>query len=286
MIRKLLFTATFVAAVSLNAQNLFNSPKNNMKDVLKSDCCWLGQNKISGSAGFFFNKITYLDPANSSYKDYMRYGTSFNLTVKPYKEFQIRLFFYADLNNNPDKPQWLSNLFYNIGWYNWRNKTFSYGYENYQPNRFDGSYNWFENFKRGFFFVSYNYQLLNPGSKLHLDRWSQISLTPFVRYQYEYTDRYGIEVMGHHKIIAGSGVRWAIAKKFYVESAVYFYPVKNSQLPWDPDYTYGFGFFDWRSFKINLSYGNWIANRFPGRPAGMKNDFTNGEWKILFTFIW
>ena len=44
-------------------------------------------------------------------------------------------------------------MFYSLGVYNWKDNTFSYGYENYQPNRFDGSYNFLTNMKRGFFFV-------------------------------------------------------------------------------------------------------------------------------------
>ncbi len=284
--KKLLNLWFLFALTGLFAQDFYNPGSQTVGDLLNSSCCWLGKYKISGSVGGFFSKITYLKQPGR-YTDYQRYGTNANLTVKFYKEFQVRLMFYADFNQNDDKPSWLSNLYYNIGNYDWHNKSFSYGYENYQPNRFDGSYNFFENMKRGFFFVSYNYYLLGEGENpLKLDKTSQIYLSPFIRYQPEYTDRYGEKVLGYHKTVLGTAARYVIWNNFYVESAVYFYPVKKSKMPWDPDFTYGFGYFNWRSFKINFSYGNWIANRFPWNEKEMKNDFTNGEFKLLFNFIW
>jgi len=284
--KKLLALIMIIWMQSIFAQGFFHDgTSQTMRDVLQADCCLLGQYKINGYVGMFYNKITYLSPDEQEV-NYDRYGINFNVTTKFYKEFQLRLSFYSDLNQDDTKPKWLSNLYYSIGNYNWRDKTFSYGYENYQPNRFDGTYNWWDNMKRGFFFVSYNYYLINGGSKLKIDETSQIYVSPFVRYQPEYTDRYGVEVLGYHKTVLGTSVRYAIARKFYIEGAVYFYPKADSKMPWDPDFTYGFGLFDWRSFKLNVSYGNWIANRFPWNDKEMKNDFTNGEFKLMFTYIW
>ncbi len=257
-----------------------------MADVFHSHCCLLGKYRITGSVDMFFNKITYLDKDGTTYTDFNRYGANFNLIFKFYKEWQVRLIFLADMHSGPDKPKWLSNLYYAAGNYEWRNKHFFYGYENYQPNRFDGSYNLLENMKRGFFFVGYNYDLLAKKSPLKLDATSQIRLIPFVRYQPEYTDRFGKQVMGHHKITLGTSARYTIWHHIYVEGAVFFYPVTGSVLPWDPDYTYGFGYFDWHHFTLDFSYGNWIANRFPWHVKEMKNDFSNGEFKLGLRFIW
>jgi len=253
--------------------------------ALNVNCCWAGQYRIFGDVGILFNKISY-EKTPGNYTDYMRIASTYALTVKLYKEFQIRTTFMADHHHDSLQPKWLSNVYYAIGWYNWRNKTFSIGYENYQPNRFDGSYNFMENMKRGFFFVSYNYYLIPEQSRLKLDKTTQIYLVPFLRYQPEYTDRYGLKVMGYNKFVLGTAARYVIWKNIYVEGAVYFYPGKQTVLPWDPDYTYGFGIFDWRNFSINLGYGNWIANRFPWNEKQMKNDFTNGEFHINFHFIW
>ena len=285
--KKLIISLLFLSFQLNFAQGFFNggSESATMQDVIQKDCCLLGQYKISGSIGTFYNKITYLSPANQEI-NYNRYGLNFNVNTKFYKEFQLRLSFFADLNQDKTKPKWLSNLYYSLGVYNWKDKSFSYGYENYQPNRFDGSYNLLTNMKRGFFFVSYNYYLLKNQSKLKLDGTTQIYVSPFVRYQLEYTDRYGVKVEGNNKFTLGTSARYVIWHNFYVEGAVYYYPDAKSELPWDPDYTYGFGYFDWKSFKLNFSYGNWIANRFPGRDKQMKNDFSNGEFKLSFSYIW
>jgi len=291
--KKIVFTLTmmFILQTSFGQGFYGGEVSKTMQDVFKKDCCLLGQYKINGSISSYFGKITYLSPEKEEI-NYNRYGLNFNLTTKFYKEFQLRLSFFSDLNQNEDKPKWLSNLYYSIGNYNWKNKSFAYGYENYQPNRFDGSYNFFDNMKRGFFFVSYNYYLLNQDDKFSgsrhfiLDGTSQIYFSPFVRYQLEYTDRYGTNVLGNNKVTLGASARYVIWRNFYIEGAAYYYPTEKSKMPWDPDFTYGFGYFDWRSFKLNFSYGNWIANRFPGNKKEMKNDFTNGEFKLSFSFIW
>lgn len=104
------------------------------------------------------------------------------------------------------------------------------------------------------------------------------------KFTYEYSDKYGVNTVGNHKFVLGTSVRWSIAKKFYVEGAAYYYPDKQSVLPWDPDFTYGFGYFNWEAFRLNISYGNWIANRFPWNDKTMQHGFNNGELKVMFTW--
>ncbi len=283
--RKLLVVGLLLAMqVTFSQEELYRKSPESIGDALKSDCCFMGQNIISGGVGFSYGKISYLREGENI--DFNRFTANLNLIVKLYKDLQIRTSFFTDLNGGADKPKWLSNMFYSIGYYNWRNNTFSYGYENYQPNKFDGSYSFLNNMKRGFFFTSFNHQFLNKESSLKLDETSQIIVSPFVRYSFEYTDRTGLEVLGNNKFVLGTSMRYTIWEKIYVEGAVYFYPDKKSKMPWDPDFTYGFGMFDWRSFKLNISYGNWIANRFPWNDKEMKNDFTNGEFKVEFTYTW
>ncbi len=270
-----------------NAQSSFfgGSDNSSIGGLLNTNCCLMGKGVIKGDVGFAYSKITFAN-IEGGYTDYNRVASNVNLTVMLYKDFQIRTSLFFDLNDNKTKPHWLSNMFYSIGYYNWRNNTFSYGYENYQPNRFDGTFDFIDNMKRGFLFTSFNHYLIGSNSSLKLDESSQIFVSPFVRYSPEYTDRSGTTVLGNNKIVLGTSMRYVIYKNIYVEGAVYLYPQKETQLPWDPDFTYGFGLFDWRSFKLNISYGNWIANRFPWNDKEMKNDFMNGEFKMNFTFAW
>ncbi len=285
--KKLILIGLLLVVQSSLAQGFFGKGSQTMGDVFNSDCCWLGKYKISGSLGTYFSKITYKSNDNTKFIDYNRYGVNYNMNIAFYKDFQVRFSLFGDLNQDETKPKWLSNLYYSIGNFNWRNHTFSYGYENYQPNRFDGTFDFLDNMKRGFFFVSFNHYALGEYfTKAKLDETTQLYTSPFIRYQYEYTDRYGQKVLGNHKFVLGASTRYVIWNNFYIEGAVYFYPDKKSKMPWDPDFTYGFGYFNWRSFKFNFSYGNWIANRFPWNKKEMKNDFSNGEFKAVFSYIW
>jgi hypothetical protein len=40
------------------------------------------------------------------------------------------------------------------------------------------------------------------------------------------------------------------------------------QQPWDPDFTYGFGYFDFHSGTFSVQYNNYSGNRFPWRHRG------------------
>ncbi len=68
---------------------------------------------------------------------------------------------------------------------------------------------------------------------------------------------------------------------------LHYYPIGETKLPWDADFTYGFGISDWRAFKLNFSYGNWIANRFPWNMKELDyHNFMNGEFVLSFTYSW
>ena len=247
----------------------------------------IGTGKVRGDIGYTFSIITY-KPKDDTLYVFPRNSVNLNFDFNLYKHLHLRTAFYVDMNTSPTKPPFLSDLFYQIGWYDWHNKSFSFGYENYQPhNLFQKNgrkTDWMENFRRGFFFASYNYDLLSRRSGMKYDESSQIRIVPGIRYYYEYSDKYGVNKAGNSKIALSTATRWTIAKGIYIEGAVYYYPVKDTKLPWDADYTYGFGIFDWRAFKMNFSYGNWIANRFPGNEKEMEHDFFNGEVKATFTW--
>jgi len=248
----------------------------------------VGKSKIRGDAGYAFSNVSY-KPKEDTLYNFLRNSVNLNFDFNLYKHLHVRTSFYFDLNSSPIKPPFLSDLYYQIGWYDWHNKSFSYGYENYQPHNLFGKggrkTDWGENFKRGMFFVSYSYDLLGNRSSLKIDQTSQIRIVPAIRYFYEYTDKFGVKKGGNNKIVLTTFARWTILKNIYIEGAAYYYPVKESKLPWDADFTYGFGIFDWRAFKMNISYGNWIANRFPWNEKEMPyHDFFNGEVKATFTW--
>lgn len=251
----------------------------------------MGKNVFSGSLAYSVSKVTYADN-EGIVQEYFRNAAIINFNVRPWRDFFIRNSFIIDLNEPVVAPPWLSDYYYQIGYYNWRNKTFSFGYENYQANRWDTFFeNFYTNFKRGYFFVSFNYTLSLPENKKKFvpffwDKTSKLALSPFFRVHPEYTDEYS-EFEGYLKPVTGINIRYVIVKNIYVETSLLYYPIEKTKLPWDPDFTYGFGIYNWKAFRMNFSYGNWIANRYPWNQKEIPNyGFMNGEFNINITYSW
>ncbi|PSR01444.1 MAG: hypothetical protein BRD50_08755 [Bacteroidetes bacterium SW_11_45_7] len=143
--------------------------------------------------------------------------------------------------------------------------------------------------KRGYVFVSYNYALSNADTvdlrPLFWDRTSQITFQPFVRIHPIYPNEMN-EFGGYFKPIVGGNIRYVIIANIYLETGLFYYPIHKTKLPWDPDFTYGFGMNNWRGFRINVSYGNWLANRFPWNDKLGFHNFLNGELTLSITYAW
>jgi hypothetical protein len=257
-------------------------------DIFNSDKFLLGKQIFKGDVSLSTSKLTFTE-AEGELIEFYRLAAKINFHINPFKDFYLKNTFYFDLIDYEEAPVWLSNYFYQIGVYNWRAKTFSYGYENYQPNRFrNAEVDFWTNMKRGSFFISYNFELNktnNPKNPFFLDETSKLSIIPLVRAQVEYVNADN-EKAGNFKPVLGTNIRYVIFKNIYIETGLFYYPITESKLPWDADYTYGFGIFDWRAFKINFSYGNWIANRFPWSEKEMEHSFMNGEFTLSVNYAW
>jgi len=280
----------FLSPSSSRAQGEVSARKypEHFGDLFGSTRFLLGKRIIRGDVGTSFSRISYSDQPGKL-TEFYRSALRTNLVLNPFSDFQIRGTLYTDFISREKAPIWLADFFYQVGYYNWRDYTFSLGYENYQPNRFrNAQIDFLTNARRGHFFLSYTIALLK-----HNDSWSgrfsdettKILVIPIVRVQPEYVDMQN-QRAGNWRPVAGSSIRYILFRNIYVESAAYWYPIAGTRLPWDPDFTYGFGISNWRAFKLNLTYGNWIANRFPWESEGIPHGFLNGEFVLNFTFAW
>jgi hypothetical protein len=278
----------FFLAITVNGQG--KKYPENFGGIFHSKSLLLGKNIFKGDVGYSVSKVSYRD-SMTALKEYYRQSARINFSINPWRDLYIRNIFYIDLNYSDIAPPWLSDYFYQVGYYNWRNKTFSFGYENYQPNVWNTvSDDFITNLKRGFFFVSYNLVISTSDKKtlrpLFWDKTSKIIFTPVARLHPEYPDEYN-GFGGNLKTVIGTNIRYVILKNIYVETALFYYPLAKTILHWDPDFTYGFGIYDWRAFKLNFSYGNWIANRFPWNKKELDDyGFLNGEFNISFSYSW
>jgi len=259
-----------------------------MRDVLHKDELLLGKNRISGNISYNTGRVL-LGEGDKPQIEY-RKALAFFTRIRFVEEFSFNTMFYKDFNPLAAAP-WIADYSYSIGRYNWRNNKFNYGYENYVNNKYsDNNVTFTEKFKQGYYFVSFNKSLSDSlTKKIKLDNTTSVKFVFFARYAFDYLNQYN-DIEGgllNGKSTVGLSVRYTVYKNIYLESAVYYYPEQYKQQAWDPDYTYGFGYFNWRAFRLSLTYGNWAINRFPWNkmPYPMYG-FIDGNFRIIANYIW
>ncbi len=267
------------------------SDMKDMRDILHVDKFLLGKKRISGNFSYNTGRVLINDVDGEKLNYEIRNAIGIYTRIRFLEEFSINTTFYIDFNPRAS-ARWISNYTYSIGRYNWRPKKFNFGYENYLNNRYSDSWKVIgEKFLEGYYFLSYNHNLNEERiAKIILDETTNFKITYFARYAMRYRDPYNIQHGGFSsgKITLGAGFRYTIIRKIFVESAVYYYPeAKLKKQPWDPDFSYGFGYFDWRSFRFSITYGNWAINRFPwNKKCYPHYGFFDGNFRILANWTW
>jgi hypothetical protein len=253
-------------------------------DMLHSDKALMRYDIFSGNISHNMGRVIINDSENITE---VRSATSFLLRTRVVEQFYITTTFFKDWNQGA-RALWLADFQYSFGRYSWKPKTWSYGYENYAPNKYsDPGSTLLRNFLQGNFFIAYNNGLFQRlMEKMHVGN-ANFTVTPFFRYAFHYLDEDNRIRAGLGKPTMGLGMRYNIWRGLYAESAVYGYISPRHKQPWDPDYTYGFGWFDWRPFRLSFTYGNWVINRFPwNETAYPKYNFWDGNFRVIFNWAW
>jgi hypothetical protein len=61
----------------------------------------------------------------------------------------------------------------------------------------------------------------------------------------------------------------------------------DQQQPWDPDFTYGIGYYDWHPGTILVQYNNYSGNRLPWRDKSADTGkFKDGSITISWSWTW
>ncbi|HEX8516247.1 MAG TPA: hypothetical protein VF868_08610 [Bacteroidia bacterium] len=259
-----------------------------MRDVTHKDRFLMGKNRISGNISYNTQRIV-LDDGKELHNE-MRSAIGFFTRIRFFEQFSFNTTFYVDFNPKA-AAFWTSNFTYSIARYAWKPNRFNYGYENYLNNRYKDNLTEMGNkFLEGYYFLSFGHNLFDTMPKIiNFDESSLIKVTYFARYSIKYRDAFN-QIHGgldQGKLILGTALRYTFIKKLYVEGAIYYYPEQYKKQPWDPDYTYGFGYFDYRAFRISVSYGNWAVNRFPWNKMEYKRyGFLDGNFRITANWLW
>ncbi|MCY9874483.1 hypothetical protein [Vibrio barjaei] len=193
------------------------------------------------------------------------------------------LYYYFDKDQ---QQTWNPDFTYVFGYSDWRPYTFSLLYSNYGGNRFSpepgGSRT---NFDEGT--VSLGWKFPITGKLLE---WTRVSDDGSIGCQVDYNwtpsyfDLASSSYKTHHRT-ASLGCKYAIFGNWYVNATAFYYFDKSQQQPWNPDYTYGFGYFDWRPGTITLQYNNYSGNRWnPSNAAEGTGRFLDGSITLAYSF--
>jgi hypothetical protein len=259
-----------------------------MRDVTHKDKFLMGKNRISGNISYNTQRIV-IDDGKELHNE-MRSAIGFFTRIRFFEQFSFNTTFYKDFNPKA-AAFWTSNFTYSIARYNWKPNRFNYGYENYLNNRYkDNLIEMGNKFLEGYYFLSFSHNLFDTMPRfLNFDESSLIKITYFARYSIKYRDKFD-EIHGgltSGKLFFGAGFRYTFIKNLYVESAIYLYPEEYKKQPWDPDYSYGFGYFDYRAFRLSFTYGNWAVNRFPWNQQEYRRyGFLDGNFRIIANWLW
>lgn len=261
----------------------------NFRDVFHKNKFLMGKNRILGNIAYTTGRVIITDEKLQQHDEY-RSAVSFATRIRFFEQFSLNTNFYIDFNKKAN-ARWISEFTYSLARYHWKPNRFNYGYENYLDNRYSDSWSEFgQKFLEGYYFISYTHLLPEKiRNAIVLDNTTQLKIMYFGRYSIKYRDENNIRHGGLEggKLTLGAAARYSIIKNIYLEGAVYYYPEQYKQMPWDPDYTYGFGYFDWRSFRVSITYGNWAINRWPGRKKAFPDyGFLDGQFRVIFNWIW
>jgi len=191
---------------------------------------------------------------------------------------------------NADRQQrWNPDFTYSFGYDDWHPGTFSAVYSNYTGNRFfpDPASNEKRSaFNQGQWSLGYKFSLpeeLKPiflvGDDDQLGCSGNVNLTP------RYSDLRSRSVKPYKKSLA-LGCRYTRPSGWYANVTLLAYPDRSQQQPWDPDFTYGFGYFDWRPGTISVQYNNYSGNRLPGHNVPGDGRFRKGSISMSWSTAW
>ena len=176
---------------------------------------------------------------------------------------------------------------YSFGYDDWHPYTFSLVYSNFGTNKLfprKSKGEKFTSFEEGG--ISFGWKFLIPEEieKLFLiDQNAHIGCSLNLNMAPRYTD---IKTSSRKswKQNFSLGCKYPIYDWIYFNATVYYYPDKDQQQPFDPDFTYGFGYFDWHPGTVSIQYNNFAGNRFPWRKQKDAGGFFDGSLTISWSW--
>jgi hypothetical protein len=257
-----------------------------MRDVCHVDKFMMGKRRFSGSFSYNFGRVL-VDDGLKIHNEY-RSAIAYFVRYRFFEEFCLNATLYTNFNRQAN-ANWIGDYSFSVGRYNWRSRRLNFGYEDYGNHKYYDNFKTFANkFLEGYFYASYNHAPKKLNKWIRIDSTTSLRFVYFSRYSVNFRDENEQYRGGffNGKPTGGISMRFTMFLNIYVESAVYLYLPGRKQ-PWDPDYTYGFGYFDWRAFRVSFTYGNWAINRFPWNKTKYgRYGFMDGNFRVVANWMW
>jgi hypothetical protein len=161
---------------------------------------------------------------------------------------------------------WNPDFTYAFGYDDWRPYTLSAQYANYGGNRLrpnEAKGEKYTYFQRGTWNVGFKFPLPEMlESVLLRDADDAMGCNTGFNYTPEWVDGATNSTRSAKRTLA-LGCKYSLKNNLYVNFGLTKFLKKGQQQPFDPDYTYGFGYFDWRPGAWSIQYNNYSGNRFP-----------------------
>ncbi len=191
--------------------------------------------------------------------------------------------------NDEFQRTWNPDFVYTFGYSDWRPYTFSLLYANYggnrlNPNRAEGEKATI--FKQGAWTLSWKFPIAPKYSKYFtFTEAGRIGCNVGVSFVPEYFDS-ATSSLKKWKKTGSLGCKYTISGPWYFNATAFYYFDKSQQQPWNPDFTYGFGYFDWRPGTITIQYNNYSGNRWPGKQRAEGTGlFKSGGISIAWSWV-
>lgn len=190
-------------------------------------------------------------------------ATSVKFNLHSYWFFNVTYYTYL---NQKTKAPWNPDFSYVFGYDDWHPYTFSLLYSNYGGNRLNPNKKRGEKFTRieeGAISLGWKFPVPPEIEKLFIVHETG-GLTGGVNYNLtpRYMNLASLKKEPWKQMLSLS-IKYAIYKWWYANITIFYYPIGAQKQPWDPDFTYGFGYFDWHPGTLSIQYNNYSGNRLP-----------------------
>jgi|GEM_PF-6704670 len=207
--------------------------------------------------------------------------------VEPVSYWFGSIAFYRYLYGDRQRP-WNPDFTYTFGYDDWHPDTISLVYGNYAGNRLrPASSETHAHFSEGTWSLGYKFRMpkaLDPIFKA--DEKHEVICIVNAHVTPRYTTLQDTSLQKYKRALS-LGCRYMLPSNLYANLTVFYYPDHSQQQPWDPDFTYSFGYFDWRPGTISVQYNNYSGNRFAWRNGNDgQGGFRAGSVSVFWSQSW